>query len=403
VRVLAIDEALPYPPDSGKRIRTWELLRRLAPEFEITLVHPARGDDVPGADAAVRAAGIRTIPVPLARIRKSGPRFAWDLFRNLFHSRPYMAMAHASAAVRRAVAAEAAARPPDLVHVEWTPLVVNVPEGLGPVSIAAHNVESDIWERTTAAQRSAARRWYAGVQAKKVSRFERAALAGADAVLAVSDGDAARIREFAAPPRVVVVRNGVDARAFAPDPSVRREAEEVLFVGSLDWRPNQDAVGWFLAEVWPRIRAKRPAASFVVVGRTPPPWFTAAVTAAPGARVAASVPDVRPFVARAAVSVVPLRIGGGSRLKICEALAMETPVVSTTVGAEGLEIGDGAAIADGAEAFAAAVLSTLADPAESLARSRRGRTRVLSAHDWDAIAPAMAAAWRETAAAGRRR
>jgi glycosyltransferase involved in cell wall biosynthesis len=400
--VLVIDEALPYPPDSGKRIRTWELLRRLATEFEITLVHPARGDDVPAASAAARSAGIRTVPVALPEIRKSGPRFAWDLFRNLLGSRPYMAMAHASGAVRDAVASEAAARPPDVVHVEWTPLVVNVPEGLGPVCVSAHNVEADIWERTVAAQRTAARRWYAGVQAKKVARFERAALAGADAVVAVSEGDAARIRAFAAPPRVVVVRNGVDARAFEPDPAVPREAAEVLFVGSLDWRPNQDAVLWFLSDVWPRVRAARPAAAFRVVGRTPPRWFVEAVDAAPGARVEASVPDVRPFLARAAASVVPLRIGGGSRLKICEALAMETPVVSTTVGAEGLEIGDGAAIADGADAFAAAVLAAIDDPGAALARARRGRARVLASHDWDAIAPVLAAAWRETAASGRR-
>jgi glycosyltransferase involved in cell wall biosynthesis len=400
--VLVVDEALPHPPDSGKRIRTFELLRRLAREFEVALVHPERGDAPAASAAAVAAAGIRAVPVPLPPIRKAGPRFAWDLLRNLATSRPYMAMAHASRRVRRAVAEEAAARPPDLVHVEWTPLVVNVPAGLGPVCVAAHNVEADLWERTVAAQRTAARRAYARVQAGKVARFERAALAAADAVLAVSEGDAARIRSFAPGPRVTVVRNGVDARAFAPDPAAARRPDEVLFVGSLDWRPNQDAVLWFLETAWPRVRAARPSAVLRVVGRAPPPSFVAAVAAAPGASVEASVPDVRPFVSRAAVAVVPLRVGGGSRLKICEALAMGTPVVSTTVGAEGLEIGDGAAIADGAEALADAVLSALADPAAAAARAARGRARVLAAHDWDAIAPVQAAAWREAAAAGRR-
>jgi glycosyltransferase involved in cell wall biosynthesis len=401
VKVLVVDEEWPHPPDSGKRIRTWALLARLARSHEIALVHPRRGEGTVD-EAVARGAGIRSVPVDLPPIRKRGLRFAWDLARNVFRRVPYMAMAHRSRAVERAVASEASTWKPDLVHVEWTPLVANVPPDVGvPVCVAAHNVEADLWERTVAAQPTFARRAYARLQWKKVARFERAALAAADSVIAVSDGDAARIRTWTGQPRVSVVPNGVDAEAFRPDPGVAPDPDESVFVGSLDWRPNQDAVGWWLDEIWPTIRERRPSATFTVVGRRPPAWLEKRVGAAPGARLFGSVPDVRPHVRRAAVSVVPLRVGGGSRLKICEALALERPVVSTTVGAEGLDVGDGVVLADSPSAFAEAVLRALADPAAARERAWRGRERVLRTHEWGAIAPLQAAAWEATVARGR--
>jgi glycosyltransferase involved in cell wall biosynthesis len=136
---------------------------------------------------------------------------------------------------------------------------------------------------------------------------------------------------------------------------------------------------------------------FDVVGRSPPEALRARLGAADAVELHASVPDVRPYRARAAVEVVPLRIGGGSRLKICEALAMARPVVSTRVGAEGLDVGDGVRLADGVEEFAAAVIATLAEPAQAAACAWRGRERILATHAWDRIAPLQAAAWRQAA------
>ena len=143
---------------------------------------------------------------------------------------------------------------------------------------------------------------------------------------------------------------------------------------------------------------RRPGVRLTVVGRAPPPWFTARCASAPGVTVAGSVPDVRPYLARAAAMVVPLRVGGGSRLKICEALSMGRPVVSTTVGAEGLDVGDGVRLADDPAAFTAAIVDTLSHPAEALARAARGRTRVLETNEWGRIAPLQAAAWQAAVA-----
>ena len=404
MRVLVVDEALPVPANSGKRIRTVELLRRLAKDHEIVFVAP---EEVPtaAADVAImRGYGIDVRLVPRRPLEKCGPRFAWDLLRNVFLCVPYMVMGHRVRAVRDAVAALASSWKPDVIHVEWTPLVANVPDGLGiPVVVSAHNVESDIWARYRTAEKGFLRRAYIGLQHRKVERFERAALAGADAVTAVSEKDGERIRSWTGQAHVTVVPNGVDAAYFAPQRDARVTPHELLFLGSLDWRPNQDGVLWFLERVFPLIRARVPEATLSVVGRAPPPWFTERVAKYEGATVAGSVPDVRPYLARAAVTVVPLRVGGGSRLKICEALAMERPVVSTTVGAEGLDVGPGVVLADEPSAFAEAVAAMLADPVAAMSAARAGRVRALSTHEWGQIAPLEARAWAEAAArAGRR-
>ena len=402
MRVLVVDEALPVPVNSGKRIRTVELLRRLANDHAILFVAPEEGP-TPEADLAeMRGYGLDVRLVPRRPLVKRGWRFAWDLLRNVFLPVPYMVMGHRLRAVREAVAEAAVTWKPDLVHVEWTPLVANVPADLGlPVVISAHNVESDIWARYREAERGFLRRAYVGLQHRKVARFERRALAQADAVTAVSEKDGARIRAWTGQAHVTVVPNGVDAARFAPDPSVAVAPHELLFLGSLDWRPNQDGVRWFLEHVFPAIRARVPDATLAVVGRAPPPWFAEEVSRVTGVRVAASVPDVRPFLARAAVTVVPLRVGGGSRLKICEALAMERPVVSTTVGAEGLDVGTGVVLADEPSQFADAVVATMADPEGAAHAARVGRARVLATHEWGTVAPLQARAWAEAVARRR--
>jgi glycosyltransferase involved in cell wall biosynthesis len=403
VKVLVLDEALPYPPDSGKRIRTWALLTRLAREVDITLCVHAEAPIPEEAAAACAAAGLRLLPVPRPPLVKKGPRFAWDLFRNLFLGVPYMAMAHRTAAMRDAALVAVTKDRPDLIHVEWTPYAANVPPARGiPVVVAAHNVESEIWRRYRHEERSLLRRAYVAIQHKKVARFERAVLATADAVTAVSDGDAERIRTWTGQSDVTVVENGVDGTAFAPRDDVPTDPATALFTGSLDWRPNQDAVTWYLEAIHPLVRARSPEARFAVVGRHPPAWLVARVRGVGGAEVHGSVPDVRPFVARATVNVVPLRIGGGSRLKIPEALAMARPVLATTVGAEGLDLGDAVVLRDEPAAFADAVLDAFTHPDAWAARARAGRERVLARHEWGRIAPKQLAVWRRVAGRGRR-
>jgi glycosyltransferase involved in cell wall biosynthesis len=395
--VLVLDEALPWPPDSGKRIRTFELLRRLARNHEIALVHHDEGD-LPASRAAVEAEGIRCVPVRRRPLRKRGARFAWDLLRNLASRDPYMVMAHRTRRLGRAVRAEIARWRPDLVHVEWTPLLASVPPaGAPPVCVAAHNVESDIWRRYRETERRRARRAYIALQHRKVERYERGAFARADGVTTVSEGDARRVRAWAPGVPVEVVPNGVDTERFRPAEQAVPRAGRVLFVGALDWRPNQDAVSWYLDAIHGPLRALRSDATFEIVGRHPPAWLRARAAAEEGVRLCADVPDVRPHLQEAAVCAVPLRVGGGSRLKICEALACERPVVSTPVGAEGLEVDGAVRLAEGAEAFTQALRDVLAKPEEAARRAAEGRRQVLAHHAWDGIAPRQAAFWERLA------
>lgn len=393
MRVLVVDEALPWPPDSGKRIRTAALLSRLTSHAEIVLAYPgARADGA--AEAQARAAGVTPLRVHRHPPRKHGLRFALDLGRNLLLRVPYMVMAHRSRALRDAIAQAHSANPFDLVHVEWTPLLANVPETCRvPIVLAAHNLESDIWDRYRENETRWLRRAYIAEQARKVRRFEHHAFAHADAVTAVSSHDAARIRELAPDTEVVTVPNGVDTATFSPDPDAVVDGERCVFVGALDWRPNQDAVCWLLEDIWPLVRRERPTARCSIVGRKPPPWLQARIAAVPEATLFADLADVRPHVRTAALSVVPLRIGGGSRLKICEALAMSRPVLSTRIGSEGLDLQEALTLADGAPAFARALLDALADPHAQRALAQHGHSLVRAHHDWDGIAPLQHSLW----------
>jgi glycosyltransferase involved in cell wall biosynthesis len=270
------------------------------------------------------------------------------------------------------------------------------------VVVSAHNVESDIWARYRREERWFARRAYIAIQHRKVARLERAILATADAVTAVSPGDAERIRSWTGQADVTVVENGVDGAYFAPQPDVAPDLATALFTGSLDWRPNQDAVTWYLEAIHPLVRERVPGARFVVVGRNPPAWLLEKVRGVGGAEVHGSVPDVRPFVARATVNVVPLRIGGGSRLKIPEALAMARPVLSTTVGAEGLDLDHAVVVRDDPLEFAEAVFDACRNQKKWADTARGGRTLVLKRHEWGRIAPKQLEVWRRVAERGRR-
>jgi len=390
-RVLVLDEETPWPPDTGKRIRTLGLLKRLAKDFEIELLvhdsfdHRDAVEALSGEDIKVHVAN-SSIPA------KKGVSFYFRLLLNIFSRYPYSVSSHYQTGYARRLEELLRANSYDLIHCEWTPYARYVkPNGEIPWVLAAHNVESQIWERM-AAHAHPLKSWFIGLQARRMLRFEKTVFASCGTVIAVSAPDGQIIQKLCGRD-AIVVPNGVDTTAIKATTSGRNE-NSLLFTGSLDWRPNQDAVVWFLDEILPLIGVP---GNFCVqiVGRNPPQWLRARCEHAPNVKLFASVPDMEPYLRGATLSIVPLRIGGGSRLKILESLAAGAPVVSTTIGAEGLNVEHGVhcVIADSPEDFARSLRDLLRDPEQREVMSQAGRHLVEQHYDWGQLAALQAEAW----------
>jgi glycosyltransferase involved in cell wall biosynthesis len=401
LRVVLIDEELPYPPTSGKRIRTLNLTLRLARRHRLTYVchRNADAEEARRAEAFFAEQGIETIVVNRAVPAKSGPRFYLRLAANLLSPLPYSVATHVSRELRQALAELARRQRVDVWHCEWTPYAEAL-QGIAAERrvVVAHNVESVIWQRYYETETNPLRRWYVGRQWRKFQRFEQRVLGEVESTVAVSDADAQRFRDDFGVSRVTVVENGVDTAYFQPQ-ARRRDPTRLLFLGSLDWRPNLDGVRLLLERVFPAVKREEPSARLCLVGRNPPQALRKQVAALTDVELRGSVPDVRPYLADCGLLVVPLRIGGGSRLKILEALASGTPVVSTRIGAEGLclEAGQDLTVVEDIDELAAALVTAIRHPEEVLAQAERGREKVLERYDWDRLAEQLERVWKKCA------
>jgi len=292
--------------------------------------------------------------------------------------------------------------PADLCVADFLFAAANVPFG-GPVPtvLFEHNVEYQIWKRLAAIERIAPRRALLEIEWRKVRAREAAACAAADLTLAVSEADRRQLTELAPEARVAAIPTGVDTSYFRPT-GAAEIPNRIVFTGSMDWRPNEDAVVYFIESILPAIRRDVPDASFAIVGRNPSARIVEAARSG-NALVSGTIDDVRPWMSEASLCVVPLRAGGGTRLKIFEALAMEKPVVSTTVGAEGLALTPGREFvaADDPEDFAHAVVSLLRDPRRRLALGAGGRRLVEERYSWAQVARQFEAQCEEVLAARR--
>jgi glycosyltransferase involved in cell wall biosynthesis len=261
-----------------------------------------------------------------------------------------------------------------------------------PVVLFEHNVEYLIWKRLSAIEPRLWRRALFEIEWRKLRRREGAVCSRADLTIAVSEEDRNRLASLAPEASVTSIPTGVDTNYFTPSTTAEIPAR-LVFTGSMDWQPNEDAVAHFVDAILPRIRREVPDVSFAVVGRRPGARLRAIAERA-GIIVTGTVDDVRPHIAEAAVYVVPLRAGGGTRLKIFEALAMQKAVVSTTVGAEGLALTPGQeyVAADDPEAFAQEVIALIRTPQRRRLLGQAGRFLVETHYSWPQVARQFEAA-----------
>jgi polysaccharide biosynthesis protein PslH len=397
MHVAIVDGDISYPATSGKRLRTLNLMLPLARRHRLTYICRGQADSPEASRATEFLAGhgIETIVVDHPVARKAGPLFYARLLGNLLSPLPYSVASHLSPVVRKTVNEFADRNKVDLWYFEWSAYVEALdPARKEPVVVSAPNVDTLIWQRYYENESHPLKRWYIKQQWRKFSSFERRVFQRADRVVAVTQDDAAILRNQFGVERVAVVDNGVDVAQYE-NVAGRRVPDRLLYLGALDWRPNLDALQILLDRVFPAVLKEQPTATLCIVGRSPPAWLAQRVQTLAGVELHADVPDVRPFLGDCGVLAVPLRIGGGSRLKILEALASGLPVVASRVGAEGLclEPGKDLIVVENAEDMAPALLDAIRHPDKMRTLARQGREVVRACYDWAGLADKLERVW----------
>jgi polysaccharide biosynthesis protein PslH len=388
VHILWLKTEFLHPLDRGGRIRTYGMLREVAKRHRVTYLTLDDGKSASDALERAREYSERAIRVPFKTAPRNSPRFYAELLANVASPLPYAVSKYRVQAFTDAVHHAVREHKPDVVVCDFLAPAVNVSTALPvPSVLFQHNVESRIWRRHTEVARNAIARVFFGSQHARMRRFEAQACRMFDHVIAVSDDDARELREDFGVPSVTAVPTGVDAEYFAPMP-VERDRNEIVFTGAMDWMPNVDGIQWFVREILPLVQARRPDVRLTIVGRSPAPSIRALSETNPSITVTGTVDDIRPYLARAGAVIVPLRVGGGTRLKIYEAMGMNCPIVSTTIGAEGLPVRDGEHlhIRDTPAELADACVATLADANASAALGTRAGDYVRQHFSWAAIA-----------------
>lgn len=384
MKILIIDEEFPYPLNSGKRLRTSNLTYELAKSNDVSYL--AFGEKQSASAQHFKSQNIQPIAVTPINNKKSGISFYIKLLANLFSPDPYIVTSHYSKEFETTLHTLISDKAFDVLICEWTPYAQYVKNIHNAKSIiVAHNIESDIWKRYYENETNPLKKFYIGLQYKKILTFEKNCFKWVNGATAVSSIDASFIEKLQLPYKPVVIENGVDTDFFQPS-DVQIFPNRLVFTGSMDWRPNQDAAEFFAAEILPLLKKSVPDIEAYFVGRNPPSHIVE-LDKIDGITITGMVDDVRTFIAEAALYIVPLRIGGGSRLKILEAMSMQKPIVSTSVGAEGLEVTDkhDILIADSPKEFCDTILKALADKQLCDTIAQNGNKLVHDKYKWSSI------------------
>lgn len=376
-----------WPCTSGGRLRSLHTIAALAKRHQVTVVTTHGPSDDPDGLRHRLSDCHEVISIPYAAPKRGTAAFAMSLAASWLSPDPVELWKWRVPAVVDRVRSILAAGSADVIVADFLLAAANVPMG-GPVPVVLfeHNVEYLIWKRLADLESRPLHRALFEIEWRKLRSREAEACRRASLTIAVSEDDRQRLAELAPGARTASVSTGVDTSYFAQN-GRRQRPSTMVFCGSMDWHPNEDAVVYFADAILPRIRAEVPDATLTVVGRNPSERLRQ-VAAQAGIVVTGTVEDVRPAVGEAAVYVVPLRAGGGTRLKIFEALSMSKAVVSTTVGAEGLGLESGRHFiaADDPGHFAAEVIGLLRDPERRRQLGDAGRQLMEARYSWDMVA-----------------
>jgi polysaccharide biosynthesis protein PslH len=373
-----------HPTDRGAQIRTLGTLRELHKRHEIhfAALNDPRNLEGPGRSTEYSS---RHLSVEHAAPGRRSLGIVPQLANSIVNAVPMAVFRYSSKRLKQEIAALIDAEHYDSIVCDFLAAAPNLPD-LGQCVLFQHNVETTIWQRHVEQCRSRLKKIFFQMQAGKMEAYERKVCRAAKHVIAVSEIDALRMKRMFGIDAVTSVPTGVDVEYFAPQ-GVAPSVSDMAFCGSMDWLPNVDAVVYFLSEVFPLIRKRLPGATFTVAGRSPDAKVLRAAQGLAGVTITGKVEDMRPYLWGAKISIVPIRIGGGTRLKIYECMAAGVAVVSTTVGAEGLRYSDGEDIvlADDASGFAAACVRLLSEDAARRTIARNALERAQREFSWAAV------------------
>jgi glycosyltransferase involved in cell wall biosynthesis len=399
MKILFLAPYLPSPPRSGGPRRVHGLMSELARAYEVSILALSGIAEDQGALAATRAYCAEVVTVPDARASLGTAAKRQLQLRSLLSPRSFEYQVYRRPAVQAALDALLARRDYDVVNIEFS-LMAQYRFPRGPrrrprIVLDEHNIEYDILRRTSAAEGGLVRRLYNYLDFQKLRGEERGAWRRIDGCTLTSARDEAILREQAPALPTKVVPNGVDLEHFRPGPAGAVDQQLIVFFGAISYYPNTDGLLYFLREVFPLLQVHYPALRLRIVGPEPPEAIRC--WASDRIEVTGFVDDVRPHIEQAAAIIAPLRIGGGTRLKIVEAMAMGKAIVSTRIGAEGLAVTDGEnlLLADEAPAFAAQVGRVLDDPALRERLGLAARELVERHYGWRAAAAKLERFYRQ--------
>ncbi len=386
MRILWVKAGKLLPVDTGGKIRSYNILRYLARDHEVTFLSYYGGEKdsvyekeiqraLPGAQTIYTAAlGGNVVAQSLAYLG------------HVLQAAPFAVTNFTHSAVRRALASWLDAKPCDVVVCDFLAASLNFPDNLStPAVLFQHNVETALWRRRASTEGNPVKRLAYKIEAAKMARYEQRTLERFHHIIAVSDHDRQEMLVMAPGCDISVVPTGVDTKKYTMAPPATAEPPRLVFTGSMDWEPNIEAVAYFCQHIFPIVRREFPSALFQIVGRDPHPRVKQ--LASEHVEVTGTVPSVNEYLCGATLVVVPLRAGAGTRLKIFEAMAMGRAVISTSIGAEGLDVQSGRdlILADDPTAFAEAILSLLRD-AGLRQKYERAAAKLAAQYDWSNIA-----------------
>ncbi len=392
LKVLFLSQRFLFPQDTGGKIRTGKILEQLHNHYQITVISNVESPKDDPYIPQMQQICTKFVPVPWKEIPRYTVKWYWDIFKKSFSMYPVPMLNDYSPELEHAVLEELRKEAYDLAICDFMQSTLNFRQVTGiPKILFQHNVEATISWRHMKRARDPLFKMFWWLQFRKMFYHEKRESSRFDAVIAVSELDKQRFEEWYGLRHVYVIPTGVDTQFYAPRPEVP-EKKQIVFVGAMDWLPNHDAMLYFLEEIFPRIVKEEPEVRFVIVGRNPAPRLQKLVQRYSQVELTGWVEDTRPYVHESAVFIVPIRIGGGTRMKIYEAMSMEKAIVSTRVGAEGLPLTDRQHLylADTPEAFARDVLALLRDEAERQRIGKQARQYVYDHFRWEKVAQVFA-------------